>query len=196
MWVLLKQQMSENVIGYPTVNAVVRPEMMKMIKENLYGPLIDPKVQESSFNCKALTNKCKDNLIQRERTSHQQREGRGVITYYMEVTSSIPPAKLFKAFILDNDNLVPNCRPQAIKSVEILGGGGRPGTINITTFGEGSQLKTVKQRINEIDKENFTYSYTITEGDALMARLNASPMRSNVTISCRRLHLQKQHNPK
>lgn len=32
----------------------------------------------------------------------------------------------------------------------------------------GSQFKYVKHRIEEIDKENFIYRYTVIEGDALM----------------------------
>ena len=61
----------------------------------------------------------------------------GVVTYDMEIASPITLAKLFKAFLLDADNLIPKILPQAIKSVEILEGDGRPGTITTTTFGEG-----------------------------------------------------------
>ncbi|GFZ11449.1 hypothetical protein Acr_22g0008470 [Actinidia rufa] len=73
----------------------------------------------------------------------------------MEIAFPIAPVKLFKAFVLDADNLIPKILPQAIKSVEILEGDGGPGTIKFTTFGE----------------ENFTYSYTIIDGDALMGTL-------------------------
>jgi hypothetical protein len=89
------------------------------------------------------------------------------ITYDLEITSSLPPAKLFKAFILEGDTLIPKVIPQAIKSVETLKGDGGPGTIKLTTFGEGSTHKCVKHRIDSIDKVNFTYSYSIIEGDAL-----------------------------
>lgn len=61
----------------------------------------------------------------------------GVITYEMEVTSSIPPAKMFKASVLDADNLIPKILPQAIKNVEIIQGDGGPGTIKKIYFGEG-----------------------------------------------------------
>lgn len=61
----------------------------------------------------------------------------GVFTYETESTSVIPPAKLFKAFILDGDNLVPKVAPLAIKSTEIVEGDGGPGTIKKITFGEG-----------------------------------------------------------
>ncbi|XP_047336276.1 major strawberry allergen Fra a 1-2-like [Impatiens glandulifera] len=91
----------------------------------------------------------------------------GVTTYDVEIVSSISPAKLFKAFVLDVDNLVPKIMPQAIKSIETIEGNGGPGTVKIITFGEGSQIQSVKHRVDGIDKENYTYSYSIIEGDVL-----------------------------
>ncbi|KAL6293079.1 hypothetical protein ACE6H2_001221 [Prunus campanulata] len=91
----------------------------------------------------------------------------GVFTYETEVTSVIPPAKLFKAVILDADNLIPKLAPTAVKGTEILEGDGGVGTIKKVTFGEGSQFGYVKHRIDGIDKDNFSYSYTLIEGDAL-----------------------------
>ncbi|CAI9779740.1 unnamed protein product [Fraxinus pennsylvanica] len=93
----------------------------------------------------------------------------GVITYDNEITSSIPPTKMFKAFILDSDNLIPKVLPQAIKNVEILEGDGGVGTVKFITFGEGSQYKSVKHRVDGIDEANCTYSYSIIEGDVLEA---------------------------
>ncbi|KAB2625168.1 major allergen Pru ar 1-like [Pyrus ussuriensis x Pyrus communis] len=95
----------------------------------------------------------------------------GVFTYETEFTSVIPAPRLFKAFILDGDNLIPKIAPQAIKSTEIIEGDGGVGTIKKVTFGEGSQYGYVKQRINGIDKDNFTYSYSMIEGDTLSDKL-------------------------
>ncbi|KAL6970256.1 Major allergen Pru av 1 [Sarracenia purpurea var. burkii] len=91
----------------------------------------------------------------------------GVITYESEISSPIPPAKLFKAFVLDGDNLIPKILPNAIKKVEVIEGNGGPGTVKIITFGEASTHKSVKHKVDTLDVENFTYSYTIIEGDAL-----------------------------
>ncbi|KAA8518142.1 hypothetical protein F0562_015616 [Nyssa sinensis] len=66
----------------------------------------------------------------------------GVIAYDMEITSSIAPAKMFKAFVLDSDDLIPKILPQAIKSAEIIEGEGGAGTIKLITFGKGSQFKS------------------------------------------------------
>ncbi|KAL3506571.1 hypothetical protein ACH5RR_031957 [Cinchona calisaya] len=89
----------------------------------------------------------------------------GIITHESEVTTSIPPTKLFNAFILD-DNLIPKALPQAIKSVEIIEGDGGVGSIKLITFGEGSQYKSAKHRVDKLDKVNFVYGYTVIEGDA------------------------------
>ncbi|KAK4786682.1 hypothetical protein SAY86_010515 [Trapa natans] len=94
----------------------------------------------------------------------------GVVTYSMEVCTSIPPARMFKAFVLD-DNLIPTVLPQAIKRVEIVEGDGGAGTIKLVHFGDASSFKMVKHRVEELDKEKLTYSYTIIEGDALMGTL-------------------------
>ncbi|KAF4355618.1 hypothetical protein CsatB_025838 [Cannabis sativa] len=91
----------------------------------------------------------------------------GVFTYESEFTSSIAPARLFKAFVLDGDNLVPKIAPQAVEKVEILEGNGGVGTIKKITFGQGVPFKYVKHKIEAIDKESLTYSYSIIEGDAL-----------------------------
>ncbi|GFZ11453.1 hypothetical protein Acr_22g0008510 [Actinidia rufa] len=60
----------------------------------------------------------------------------GAITYDMEISSSIPPARMYKAFVLDANTIVSKVLPPAITSVQTLEGDGGPGTIKLTTFGE------------------------------------------------------------
>ncbi|GFZ13951.1 hypothetical protein Acr_24g0001410 [Actinidia rufa] len=79
----------------------------------------------------------------------------GAITYDMEIPSSISADKMFKAFVLDGDTTIPKALPHAITSVQTLEGDG------------GSVHKSVKHRIDGLDKENFTYSYSIIKGGAL-----------------------------
>lgn len=92
----------------------------------------------------------------------------GVITCDAELTSSVPAARMFEAVVLDSDNLIPKIMPQTIESVEILEGDGGVGTIKLVNFGEGSQFKSVKHRVDALDKENFKHSHSIVEGDVLM----------------------------
>ncbi|KAK4586580.1 hypothetical protein RGQ29_023650 [Quercus rubra] len=91
----------------------------------------------------------------------------GVFTHESQETSAIPPARLFKALVLDSDNLIQKVLPQAIKSTEIIEGNGGPGTIKKITFGEASKYKYAKHRIDALDPENCTYSFSVIEGDAL-----------------------------
>lgn len=67
----------------------------------------------------------------------------GVVSYEYKVVSSIPPARLFKSFILDSDNLIPKVVPGAFKSIETLHGDGGAGTIKVITFGEGIKTSTI-----------------------------------------------------
>ncbi|TQE10637.1 hypothetical protein C1H46_003750 [Malus baccata] len=67
----------------------------------------------------------------------------GVFTYETEFSSAILAPRLFKAFILDGDNLIPKIAPQAIKSTEIVEGDGGVETIKKITFGEGSQYGSI-----------------------------------------------------
>nr|DAD38165.1 TPA_asm: hypothetical protein HUJ06_008806 [Nelumbo nucifera] len=64
----------------------------------------------------------------------------GVVIYTQEFTCAIPPARMFKALILDSHNLCPKLMPQSIKSIDILGDGG-VGTIKQTNFTEGLSYK-------------------------------------------------------
>ncbi|KAB2040197.1 hypothetical protein ES319_D02G065800v1 [Gossypium barbadense] len=95
----------------------------------------------------------------------------GVLTYESEVITAIPPAKMFKACILDGDNLILKILPQAFKSIECIEGNGEPGSIKKVTFGEGNPIKYMKQKVEAVDKENFVYIYSVIEGDALMNKL-------------------------
>nr|QOL10867.1 pathogenesis-related 10 Que ac 1.0201 [Quercus acutissima] len=107
----------------------------------------------------------------------------GVFNYESEDASVIPPARLFKAFVLDSDNLIPKVEPQAIKSTEIIEGNGGPGTIRKITFGEGSHFKQAKHRTDVLDPENFTYSFSVIEGDALFDKLEKISTETKIVAS-------------
>ncbi|XP_050216141.1 major strawberry allergen Fra a 1.05-like [Mercurialis annua] len=91
----------------------------------------------------------------------------GVVSYEMVVSSSIPAAKLYKALILEGDTLIPKILPQAVKSVQILEGDGGPGTIKLVTFGEGSQFKNAKHKVDAMDKDKLIFNHSVIEGDML-----------------------------
>ncbi|KAK8365538.1 hypothetical protein V6Z12_A02G061800 [Gossypium hirsutum] len=80
----------------------------------------------------------------------------GVFTYQSEIVTAIPPAKMFKACILDGDTLIPKI----------------PGSIRKVTFAQGNQFNYMKQKVEALDKENFEYIYSVIEGDPLMNMLD------------------------
>ncbi|KVI09515.1 Bet v I domain-containing protein [Cynara cardunculus var. scolymus] len=53
----------------------------------------------------------------------------GVLTYTDEHTSSVSPARTFKASIVDSHNLMPKLLPDATKSINIVKGDGGAGSI-------------------------------------------------------------------
>ncbi|XP_061994533.1 major allergen Pru ar 1-like [Rosa rugosa] len=89
----------------------------------------------------------------------------GVTTYTDEYTSPIPPCRLFKALVLEADILVPKLMPEALKSIDTIQGDGRAGSIKQINFAEGSQIISVRNRVDEVDDENYVYNYTLIDGD-------------------------------
>ncbi|KAL7595649.1 hypothetical protein Lser_V15G31320 [Lactuca serriola] len=96
-----------------------------------------------------------------------------VITSELEVTSSLPAAKLFKVYG-DFDTLAPKVDPQTFKSVNIIEGDGGVGSIKSITFGESVPYKNSKHRVDAIDISNLSFSYTIFEGDALLGIIDSA----------------------
>ncbi|XP_040373418.1 major allergen Pru ar 1 [Rosa chinensis] len=89
----------------------------------------------------------------------------GVTTYTDEYTSPIPPCRLFKALVLEADILVPMLMPEALKSIDTIQGDGRAGSIKQINFAEGIQIISVRNRVDEVDDENYVYNYTLIDGD-------------------------------
>ncbi|KAI8004216.1 Major allergen Pru av 1 [Camellia lanceoleosa] len=65
----------------------------------------------------------------------------GVVTFTEDIASPVPAPRLFKALILDVDNLIPKVVPQAIKSIETNQGDGGPGSINQMNFSISYETK-------------------------------------------------------
>ncbi|XP_010068424.1 major strawberry allergen Fra a 1-3-like [Eucalyptus grandis] len=73
------------------------------------------------------------------------------------ITSSIPEAKAFEA-IVNANNLISGVLMPILKSVEF---------VEEFTSIEGNRDRTMKHKVEALDNDNFTYCYSITEGDAL-----------------------------
>nr|AEV59593.1 pathogenesis-related protein class 10 [Oxytropis arctobia]AEV59594.1 pathogenesis-related protein class 10 [Oxytropis arctobia] len=90
----------------------------------------------------------------------------GIFTFEQETTSTVAPAKLYKALVKDADVIIPKA-VDVIKSVEIVEGNGGPGTIKKLTFVEDGETKHVLHKVEAIDEANFGYNYSIVGGVGL-----------------------------
>ena len=62
----------------------------------------------------------------------------GVFISESEHVSTVSPARLYKAIVLDASNVFPKALPNFIKSAETIEGNGGPGTIKNLTLAEGN----------------------------------------------------------
>ncbi|XP_021722272.1 pathogenesis-related protein STH-21-like [Chenopodium quinoa] len=92
----------------------------------------------------------------------------GVFTYTLaDITSPVAASRLFQALALDNHNFVPKTLPHFAKSVEFIEGDSTTvGCIKQINFPDEAPFKYVKNRVDEIDSNNFYLKYTCIEGDA------------------------------
>ncbi|XP_050220156.1 major allergen Pru ar 1-like [Mercurialis annua] len=103
------------------------------------------------------------------------------VTFEKETTTSIPQDKVFKVFVLESDSIIPKIIPNM--KVEFVQGNGEPGTIKKTTFGEGGDAKYIKTKVEATDKDNFTHSYSIFEGEPWMPELEKTTFEIKVEAS-------------
>ncbi|OWM88122.1 hypothetical protein CDL15_Pgr016695 [Punica granatum] len=97
------------------------------------------------------------------------------ICFYEEFLVPVPRDRLFRAAVIDGDNLTPKLLPHVFKSMDTIDGDGGPGTIKRTVFNEESGLRTGDQlyRIDVLDSENFIYRITLIEGSSLFERVES-----------------------
>ncbi|MCD9639794.1 Pathoproteinsis- protein STH-2 [Datura stramonium] len=97
----------------------------------------------------------------------------GVQTYTHESATTIPPTRLFKALVLDFDNLVPKLMSHEVKNIETVEGDGGVGSIKQMNFVEGGPIKYLKHKIHVIDDKNLATNYSLIEGDVLGDKLES-----------------------
>ncbi|CAL1404256.1 unnamed protein product [Linum trigynum] len=90
----------------------------------------------------------------------------GVTTATHEFKSSIPAPRMFKALVQDSATFFPKIMPQ-FKS-EVVQGDGGVGSILKTCYPEeGTQVKTVKHKVEAKDPASYYAKYTVIEGGPL-----------------------------
>ncbi|XP_055822042.1 pathogenesis-related protein STH-2-like [Solanum dulcamara] len=89
----------------------------------------------------------------------------GVTTYTQDIVGQVDATRVFKALVLDADNLVPKLMSQAVKNIETIEG--HDGCIKKMNFVEGYPIKYLKHKIHVIDNKNMVIKYSLIEGEVL-----------------------------
>ncbi|KAK7246346.1 hypothetical protein RIF29_41212 [Crotalaria pallida] len=103
----------------------------------------------------------------------------GVFAFEDENTSSVAPAKLFKALTKDSDEIIPKVI-EPIQSVEIVEGNGGPGTIKKIYAVHEGRVGYVLHKVDAIDEANLTYDYSIVGGPGLDESLDKITFESKL----------------
>ncbi|KAL4583637.1 hypothetical protein LXL04_008218 [Taraxacum kok-saghyz] len=84
----------------------------------------------------------------------------------LKVASCVNPSEF--------DTIAPKVEPEIYKSNNIIQGNGDGGTIKSITYTDGAPFTSSKHKVDTIDTNNFSYSYTIFEGDVLMGIIDSA----------------------
>ncbi|XP_054807234.1 class-10 pathogenesis-related protein 1-like [Prosopis cineraria] len=89
----------------------------------------------------------------------------GVFTYQNDNASTVATSRLYKALVVDFDNLVPKIMEGV--TIEILEGNGGPGTLKKLTYPRGEETKYLVQKVEAVDEASYAYNYSMIEGSGL-----------------------------
>ncbi|GAA0139589.1 LEDI-1 protein [Lithospermum erythrorhizon] len=124
-----------------------------------------------------------------------------VVDFNDVFTSTVPAPKLFKAWFIDCDTLLPKIAPEHVKKIDVEGNGG-PGSIKCIHFGDAVPVKLVKFKIDALDESNLTYADTVIEGGELSiadkilkvtheVKIESSPEGGCKSTSCVKFYLKE-----
>ncbi|PIA61236.1 hypothetical protein AQUCO_00300636v1 [Aquilegia coerulea] len=97
----------------------------------------------------------------------------GVTNFSVEIFTSVPADKMFKASVFDIHILAPKLMPQVVKSASVIGDGG-VGSFKEFHFTDVLSYDYVKERIEALDNNNFVCKYSLAEGGNLGTKLKSS----------------------
>nr|1TW0_A Chain A, pathogenesis-related class 10 protein SPE-16 [Pachyrhizus erosus]1TW0_B Chain B, pathogenesis-related class 10 protein SPE-16 [Pachyrhizus erosus]1TXC_A Chain A, pathogenesis-related class 10 protein SPE-16 [Pachyrhizus erosus]1TXC_B Chain B, pathogenesis-related class 10 protein SPE-16 [Pachyrhizus erosus] len=103
----------------------------------------------------------------------------GVFVFRDETSSSVAPAKLYKALTKDSDTIAQKI-DGPIQSIELVEGNGGVGTIKKITANEGDKTSFVLQKVDAIDEANLGYDYSIVGGTGLPESLEKLSFETKV----------------
>ena len=90
------------------------------------------------------------------------------------VSNHVDCKRLWKAMVKDGHNVFPKVLPELIASVSVQGNGGVGSIRQINFTPANKDFSYSKERIDEIDDENFVFKYTAVEGGQLGKKLSSA----------------------
>nr|AAL50001.1 PR10 protein [Pinus monticola] len=92
-----------------------------------------------------------------------------------EEVVQVEARRLWNATTKDSHNFLPKVLPEVFTSVTLLQGDGGVGTVKQLNFTPGKKdFSFIKERVDELDQENFVYKYTAIEGGPLGKQLSSA----------------------
>ena len=93
-------------------------------------------------------------------------------SYTVEIESSVEAKRLWNATVKDSHNIFPKIAPGIVAGITILQGDGGVGTIRQIDFtAANKEFSYVKERVDKVDEDNFSYTYSHVEGGVLGTKL-------------------------
>ncbi|KAL3321621.1 hypothetical protein AABB24_039301 [Solanum stoloniferum] len=89
----------------------------------------------------------------------------GITKYTQDIVAQVDANRIFKALVLDADNIIPKLMSQAVKNIETIED--HDGSIKKMNFVEGYPIKYLKHKIHFIDNNNMVIKYSLIEGEVL-----------------------------
>ncbi|KAI3875602.1 hypothetical protein MKX03_001553 [Papaver bracteatum] len=91
----------------------------------------------------------------------------GVVTITGEVPCLVSPARMFRAIFVDNHTLIPEIMPHAVNHVDLHSSDGGVGNaLPVLKVKTGASMGDMKLKMDEIDMENLTCKYTVSDCNA------------------------------
>ncbi|MGD7361308.1 pathogenesis-related BetVI family protein, partial [Ralstonia pseudosolanacearum] len=115
-------------------------------------------------------------------------------SYTLELTSSLPPAKVFKANVLEGHKFSSLALPGIVASSAIIHGDGGVGSIRETKFTDAVPVDSVKERIDLLDKDNFECKLALIEGGDIGDKLESATYHVKVVPAAGGGSVYKIHN--
>ncbi|KAJ0979904.1 hypothetical protein J5N97_015378 [Dioscorea zingiberensis] len=96
------------------------------------------------------------------------------MSWSIEVESSVPAGRLFKAVILEWHNVAPKVLPEIVKSASAVHVDGDVGSVRQINFTPAGPFPYFKERLDFLDVDNFEAKQSLIEGGELGKKVESA----------------------